>query len=145
MHTGTVYIKCDLMDRFTNEIVFENETIYARANINLSLDSDGSLYNEEVEEFHEDCFGKIKNYTIRMKALEKFMDKYNVDKKYLYIALLNEFGCDEEVEEYESKNNKYSDFIILAKLEEIDDDIEIDYGQFEPDYDYPEYFMKEGN
>jgi hypothetical protein len=134
-HEGTVYIKCDLMDRFTNEVVFEDVTIYARANISLSLDSDGSLDSADVEEFHEDCFNKIKNYTIRMKSLEKFMDKYNVDKKYSYVALLNEFGFDEEVEEYESKNNKYSDFIILAKSEEIDDDVEVDYGQFEPDYD----------
>ena len=140
MHTGTAYIKCDLMDRFTNEIIFEDTTIYARADISLSLDSGGSLNSADVEEFHEDCFNKIKNYTIRMKALDKFINKYNVGKKYSYVALLNEFGCDEKVEEHQSKNNKYSDFIILAKSEEVDDDVEIDYGQFEPDWD----LMREG-
>jgi len=109
--TATIDLKVDIFDRFKGEIVFTDVLIREKADI----------LHDEVDTFHEDCFNKIKNYNIQKKAYLQFQEKFNPEQAYKYALILDEFYSDDCFEEdYETPNQKFSDFILLVKTEEID-------------------------
>lgn len=120
-HTAKVLLNCDI--EYKNKIIFENKQVYFYADVDLC--------NIEWQGFHIDYFeveGWHSDDTI----------KEGEQVGYLYTVSLSEWSSDDEVEEFDLYA-EFTDFTLLVKSEDYDD-IEIDYGQFEPDYD----LMREG-
>ena len=120
-HTAQVTLMVDVEHK--NKIIFENKQVSFYADVEISgVEWDGnSVECFEVEDWNTDD------------------ETYRANRDgYLYSVILKEFVADKEVEEYDPYA-EYTDFTLLVKYEEYDN-IEIDYGQFEPDWD----LMREG-
>ena len=120
-HTAKVLLNCDI--EYKNKIIFENKQVYFYADVDLC--------NIEWEGFHIDYF-EVEDWNSDDETYRANRDGY------LYSVILKEFCADKDVEEYDPYA-EYTDFTLLVKSEEYDN-IEIDYGQFEPDWD----LMREG-
>lgn len=120
-HTAKVLLNCDI--EYCNKIIFENKQV--------SFYADVELTDIEWEGFHIDYF-EVQDWHSEDEIARA--DRAG----YLYAINMNEWVSDNEVENFED-NVPYSEFTLLVKSEEYDD-VEIDYGQFEPDYD----LMREG-
>lgn len=121
MHTGTVILTADVM--YKNKIIFENKQVSFNADVELS--------NIEWEGSHIDYF-EVEDWNSDDETYRANRDGY------LYSVILKEFVADKDMEEYDPYA-EYTDFTLLVKSEDFSD-IEIDYGQFEPDWD----LMREG-
>src|SRR5574344_337854 len=120
-HTAKVILKCDI--EYKNKIIFENKQVYFYADVELSnIEWDGNRIDYcECSDWNTD------NETYRANR-----------DGYLYSTILTEWVSDKDVEYYDAYAD-YTDFTLLVKSEEYDD-VEIDYGMFEPDWDS----MREG-
>ena len=120
-HAAKVLLNCDI--EYKNKIIFENKQVSFYADVEISgVEWDGnSVECFEVEGWHSDN-------TI----------SEGEQAGYLYTTSLSEWCSDDEVEEFDPYA-EFEDFTLLVKSEEFSD-IEIDYGQFEPDWD----LMREG-
>ena len=112
MHTGKVIIKCDIEQG--GQIVFKDQEIYFWADLEVSIGRDEDDY--EVEDWSSD---DVVSY---------------IDDR----LVMKEFGASKEFEAYMDEL-PYTDFTVLVKDTDYDD-VEIDYGMFEPDWD----MMREG-
>lgn len=120
-HTAKVLLNCDI--EYKNKIIFTNKQVYFYADVDLC--------NIEWEGFHIDYFDIEDWNSDDVIARAEYPG-------YLYSINLSEWASDMEVENFDL-DAQYGEFTLLVKNEEYDD-IEIDYGQFEPDYD----MMREG-
>lgn len=120
-HTAKILLNCDI--EYRNKIIFENKQVYFYADVELTdIEWEGkSIESCEVQDWYsEDEIARV--------------DRTG----YLYSIILKEFLADDDVEEFDPYAD-YVDFTLLVKSEDYDD-IEIDYGQFEPNWD----LMREG-
>lgn len=120
-HTAKVLLNCDIL--YKNKIIFENKQVYFYADVDLC--------NIEWQGFHIDYF-EVEDWNSDNEICRANRDGY------LYSVILKEFMADKDVEQFDPYA-EFTDFTLLVKSEDYDD-IEIDYGQFEPDYD----LMREG-
>lgn len=120
-HTAKVLLNCDIL--YKNKIIFENKQVYFYADVDLC--------NIEWQGFHIDYF-EVEDWNSDNEICRANRDGY------LYSVILKEFMADKDVEQFDPYA-EFTDFTLLVKSEDYDD-IEIDYGQFEPDY----YLMREG-
>lgn len=120
-HTARVLLNCDI--EYKNKIIFTNKQVYFYADVDLC--------NIEWEGFHIEYFEVEDWNSDDVIARGEYSG-------YLYSINLSEWASDMEVENFDL-DAQYSEFTLLVKNEEYDD-VEIDYGQFEPDYD----MMREG-
>lgn len=120
-HTARVLLNCDI--EYKNKIIFTNKQVYFYADVDLC--------NIEWEGFHIDYF-EVEDWNTDNETYRANRDGY------LCSVILKEFCADTEVENFDPYA-EYTDFTLLVKSEEFSD-IEIDYGQFEPDWD----LMREG-
>src|SRR5574344_795094 len=120
-HTAKVLLNCDI--EYRNKIIFENKQVYFYADVELTY--------IEWQGFHIDYF-EVQDW-----HSEDEIARANRDG-YLYALNINEWVSDDEVENFED-NVPCCDFTLLVKHEDYDD-IDVDYGRFEPDYD----LMREG-
>src|SRR5574344_289294 len=120
-HTAKILLNCDI--KYHNKIIFENKQV--------SFYADVELTDIEWEGFHIDYF-EVQDWHSEDEIARA--DRTG----YLYAVNMNEWVSDDEVENFED-NASYCEFTLLVKSEEYSE-IEIDYGQFEPDYD----LMREG-
>ena len=120
-HTARVILTVDI--EYKNKIIFTNKQLYFYAVVDLcNIEWDGfHIEYFEVEDWNSDDVIARGEYS-----------------GYLYSINLSEWASDMEVENFDL-DAQYSEFTLLVKNEEFDD-VEIDYGQFEPDYD----LMREG-
>ena len=120
-HTAKVSLKCDIM--YKNKIIFENKQVCFYADVELS----GIEWQGHHIDYFECSDWNTDNETYRANR-----------DGYLYTTILKEWCSDNEVEEFDAYAD-YTDFTLLVKDEDYDD-VEIDYGMFEPDWD----LMREG-
>ena len=121
MHTARITLTCDI--EYKNHIIFENKEVYFYGEV--------ELYNVGWQGHHIDYF-EIEEW--HSDDLIARADRAG----YLYTLNMNEWASDLEVEDFDN-DIPYSEFTLLVKSEDYDD-VEIDYGQFEPDWD----IMREG-
>ena len=114
-HTAKVILKCDI--EYKNKIVFENKQVYFYADVELT--------DIEWQGFHIDYF-EVQDWHSEDEIARA--DRAG----YLYAINMNEWVSDDEVENFED-NVPYDEFTLLVKSEEYNN-VEIDYGQFEPNY-----------
>ena len=120
-HTAKVILKCDL--EYKNKIIFENKKVYFYADVELS--------SVEWQGHHIDYY-ECEDWNTDDETYRANRDGY------LYATILKEWCSDNEVEEFDAYAD-YTDFTLLVKEEDYDD-VDIDYGMFEPDWD----LMREG-
>ena len=120
-HTAKVLLTCDI--EYKNKIIFKNKQVSFNADVELS--------GIEWEGHHIDYF-EVEDWNTDDETYRANRDGY------LYSVILKEFVADDEVENFDPYA-EYTDFTLLVKSEDFSD-IEIDYGQFEPDWD----LMREG-
>ena len=124
MHKSDVKMTVDIKEISTNKIVFKDETIFANASVSVSCDCCGDYYASEIDEFDEDILNDIKDYRLRVKMYNILNSSY---PDYKFVVCLKEFCARNEVEDYETKSNRYDDYLILVKEYEFQD-LEIDAG-----------------
>lgn len=120
-HTAKVLLSCDI--EYKNKIIFTNKQVYFYADVDLC--------NIEWQGHHIDYF-EVEDWNSDNETYRANRDGY------LYSVILKEFCADKDIEFFDP-DAEYTDFTLLVKSEEFSD-VEIDYGQFEPDYD----MMREG-
>ena len=120
-HTAKVLLTCDIEHK--GKVLFENKQVYFYADVELS--------SIEWQGHHIDYF-EVEDWNTDDETYRANRDGY------LYSVILKEFVADDELEEFDPYA-EYTDFTLLVKSEEFSD-VEIDYGQFEPDWD----LMREG-
>ena len=120
-HTVKVLLNCDI--EYKNKIIFTNKQISFNADVELS--------GIEWEGHHIDYF-EVEDWNTDDETYRANRDGY------LYSVILKEFCADKDIEFFDP-DAEYTDFTLLVKSEEFSD-VEIDYGQFEPDWD----LMREG-
>lgn len=116
-HRAKVLLNCDI--EYRNKIIFENRQVWFYADVELS--------NIEYE---DGCFSGCS-----IDLWDSDDELARADRNgYLYAVNMNEWCSDKEVEDFDG-NIQYGEFTLLVKNEEYDD-LELDYGMFEPDDNY---------
>ena len=110
MDKAKISLKVDIYDRFAKKIAFSDVCVM----------TDAYIEGAYIEKYLNDVILIGKKYELWSKMDFNFQKKYNPEKKYLYCLILNEYWAPDEVLDYETKNEKMTDFVLLVKHDEID-------------------------
>lgn len=112
-HKANVTLNCDI--EYQGKIIFENRQVWFYADVELS--------NIEWDGHHIDY------YECSEWSSDDAIEYGNRDG-YLYTVVMTEWCSDSEVEDFD-EDVLFSEFKLLVKSEDYDD-LEVDYGYFEP-------------